>query len=192
MVKKVVFDVDDILWGLNERATERAGVDYKKLVVYDCKKNDVLSSEERSKMLEQYGSLELFEGIEWYDGIDKLVNLERAGYELYINSNSYTKEVADMKLKQLSSVLPLPPERFIMNVRLSCDTPKGIEDDVLFFVDDSPYNLVNSNAKHNLTISKPWNYSEWGISALAGKDVVRFSSLLEVLDYILQFKEVQL
>lgn len=181
--RKIVFDVDDVLWGFNERVSEMTGIPMKALVTYNINKNPTLTDKERKKIIDCYGSSETFKRIEWYDGVLDLLKLENNGYEVYINTNSLTDEIGELKRKQLKSVLALSDSRMSFNT-ISNPEHKSIDDDVYYFVDDSPHNIEKSNAEVNIVINKPWNTSENGVSIMKGKNIVRFDTLRQVLDYL--------
>lgn len=183
MNKKVVFDVDDILWGLNKRSAKIAGIDYNKLTVYSASDNYNLTDSEKEKLISAYSSPSTFEEIKWYRGIEELPKLEELGAEVYINSNSFNAEIAELKREQLKSVLDFDDDRFILNIISDCKK-KDIGDDVFCFVDDSPYNIKRSTAKYNIMIKLPWNSSESAKEIIGDKDVIMADNLEEVIELV--------
>lgn len=181
--RKIVFDVDDVLWDLNKIATSKAGVDYNKLEVFSANENPLLSEEERSQLIRAYCDPDSFKNIDWYDGIEDIVKLEKRGAEVYINSNSANIEISELKRKQLKSVLGLPDNRLILNI-MNNPKKKEVGEGVWCFVDDSPHNILDSTAVHNIVVNKPWNTSRYSSELLEDKFFVRLNSLKEVLNHI--------
>lgn len=186
--RRVVFDVDDILWGLNRVASDKAGVSYDKIVTYDVNDNPLLSEIERRKLLEAYSDPSTFKRIKWYSGIEDLLKLEQKGVEVYFNSNSFNIEISELKRKQLKSVLAISDSRLIFNTISDCKV-KEVGDGVWCFVDDSPHNILNSSAVHNIMLKTPWNTSEYASDLLSDKSVVMLDTLEDILKYIIKLLE---
>ena len=181
--RKIVFDVDDILWGLNKIATDKANIDYNKIVVYSAKENYLLTEDERRRLLEVYSDPDTFRYINWYDGVEDIIRLEQKGAEVYINSNSFNIEISELKRKQLKSILDLPDDRLILNVLTDCKK-KEIGDGVWCFVDDSPHNIASSTAVYNIAVKTPWNTSEHALDIIGDKDVIILDTLKDVINHI--------
>lgn len=181
--RKIVFDVDDILWGLNKIATDKVNIDYNKIVVYSAKENYLLTEDERKRLLEVYSNPDTFKHINWYDGVEDIIKLEQKGAEVYINSNSFNIEISELKRKQLKSILGLPDDRLILNVLTDCKK-KEIGDGVWCFVDDSPHNIASSTAVHNIAIKTPWNTSKHALDVIGDKDIVILDTLKDVINHI--------
>ena len=181
-LKKVVFDVDDVLWSLNRRVASIANVDYDKIITYSITDNPILSSDEKKRILDVYFDDSIFEDIEWYPAI-KFLNTINA--DVYINSNALTERAAELKRTQLLRVLNIPADNIRINI-ISDPKHKQIDDDTYIFVDDSPYNIINSSAKFNIMLNCPWNISPEGLQVLAerNKSVIKCDSLDGIIDVI--------
>lgn len=153
--KIVIFDVDDILWALNRKMTAMTGIDYDKLVVYSILENELLPEEDRKNAYAVYTGHELFENIEWYDGIERINKLNA---DVRINSNSLNEKAAEMKREQLKSVLTLTDDKILIH-NVKDEKKKKIIDGAFILVDDSPYNIASSTAKYNIVLKQPWNSS---------------------------------
>lgn len=186
MSKKIIFDMDDILWGLNERVTLLNGVDMSKLVTFSTSDNPILTDEEKFKMKSCYGYDIIFQNIAWYDGIDLLKQLESEDVKVYINSNCGSEKIARYKAQQLRKKFDSTDITFILN--LISDCKKKSIDEAFIFVDDSPHNLVDNKGKvqHLITINKPWNTSKYALEILGDVDdrLIRCNNLVEVMEKI--------
>ena len=180
MNKKIVFDMDDILWGLNEKATKLANVDYNKLVSFITQDNPVLNDDEKARMLSTYNSLELFRDIHWFDGVVRLNELKA---DVHIVSNIFALDIGDIKRTQLLNILTIPTKNIHLNLVRDAKK-KTIDNDTFIFVDDSPYNIANSPAEHNIMLARPWNTSKYGKEILGSTKYKMFDSLNEIIDYI--------
>lgn len=69
---KIVFDVDDILWGLNDKICEQNNIDIEKLHSYRISTIDELTSTEKALITKGHNDPNTFKDIGWYDGIEKL------------------------------------------------------------------------------------------------------------------------
>lgn len=184
-IKKVVFDIDDILWGLNQRVADRLGYNNNYITNFLIHENKHLSTKLKNDIIESYHDLSIFENIQWYEGISEIVNIEQFGTCVFINSNCMTKDIADSKKSQLLDVVDINPERIRCNVikAKNCNT-KIIDDDTDILIDDSPFNIAQSKARLNILINHPWNISEEAIKIMEGKDIIRFNNLREINEYL--------
>ena len=153
--KIVVFDVDDILWALNRKMTAMTGIDYEKLHVYSILENQLLPETERNAAYAVYTGHELFENIEWYDGIERINTLNA---DVRINSNSLNEKAAELKRTQLKQVLNLSDDKIIIH-NVKDEKKKTMIEDTFILVDDSPYNIAKSTAQFNIVLKQPWNTS---------------------------------
>ena len=153
--KIVVFDVDDILWALNRKMTAMTGIDYEKLHVYSILENQLLPEIERNAAYAVYTGHELFENIEWYDGIERINTLNA---DVRINSNSLNEKAAELKRTQLKQVLNLSDDKIIIH-NVKDEKKKTMIEDTFILVDDSPYNIAKSTAQFNIVLKQPWNTS---------------------------------
>ena len=182
MSKKIVFDVDDILWPLNKRVAERTGVDFNKLCTFSIFENPLLSESEKERVLKAYGDSNIFKNITWYSGAEKIMALEKYGVRVYINSNCYQKEIADLKYDQIHKLVDIPDSQLILNVfdiNLEGHKKKEIGENVLAFIDDSPHNLMAARAESLYTLNRPWNMT---VSELNNINIKRFNTLDEIIN----------
>lgn len=156
-MRKVIFDVDDTLWSLNKRVAKIAGIDYNKLTIFSVHDNTNLTEDEKREMLRIYADTDAFRDIEWDAGIEHIASIPA---DIYINSNNSTEEIAEVKRKQLHSILDIPDDHIVMNItglKKSSITKKIIDNDTYILVDDSLHNIEMSTAVYNIVIRRPWN-----------------------------------
>lgn len=186
MKKKVVFDVDDILWELCRKTCRLAGIDFDTFVLFRVKDNHLWTDEQKQKVIDIFNQNETFENIEWSDGIERINDLNKI-CDVHINSNALTDDIIRLKREQLKQVIHIPDERVVMNIvnlEHKGETKKVIDNDTYIFVDDSPHNVAMSPAKYNIMIRRPYNQSENGMSLLKGKNVIFCDDLNQVIDTI--------
>lgn len=181
--KIIVFDVDDILWPLNRKMAKIANVEYEKITTYDIRTNPNFTDAEKRKISEVYQSEELFRSINWYNGIERINDINA---DVRINSNTFSRETADLKIAQLKEVLQLSDDKIQVNLVTSVHHYKTIDSNVYIFVDDSPINIAASNAQHNIMLARPWNLSERTSNQFASLrgDLIICESLNEIIDEI--------
>ena len=181
MRNQIVFDVDDILWSLNKRVSERVGIAFSDLCTFSIYENPRLSEKEKEQVLTAYNDPDLFKDIDWYPGAERIMELERHGIKVYINSNCCQKEIARLKYQQIHELINIPDDQLILNV-FDVDSDghkkKEIGDHVFAFVDDSPYNLLSATADHLYTLNKPWNTN---VPELSELNIRRFDALEELV-----------
>ena len=185
-MRKVVFDVDDILWPCTKKVYRKAGADYLLAVTYDTNMNPFLSERQKSDIINIYRDEDTFKDIVWYSAAYELMSLESYNWAVYVNSHAFSERVKEIKTEQLIYALGIPEERIHIDVVGGFDGKK-ITSDTDVFVDDSPYNLFSSNAAQNFTISMPFNISNEGLRLLANKNVQYFPSLASIIE---RLKEV--
>ena len=129
-----------------------------------------------------YKSVDIFKNIDWFDGIDRVLSLNA---EVFINSNCYTQAISDVKREQLHA-MGFDDAHIKLNI-VSEKNEEGIKtvgEEVFIFVDDSPYNIANSKAKHNIMLTRPWNTSEDGQTIIGNKKVIYCNTLNEIMDNV--------
>lgn len=180
---KVVFDVDDTLWGLNDRVC--ASLSINKSVIHDfsIRRNKSLTDAEKSALLKAYSDVDFFRNIKWFRGIEMLNKLFKDGVDIHISSNCMTADIASVKTEQLLHKLVLPQSNIKMNIISSDSSLKEVED-AFILVDDSPYNICKSNAKYNILIRQPWNTSLNAYETMAGKTLIYCDTLKEVMELV--------
>lgn len=160
--KKVIFDMDDVLWSLNGKASKMAGININKLTHFLIYDNPNVTDDERKRMLNVYSGTELYKDIEFNKQIVWLVNFIHHNfpeYETEIRSNCASQEIKDIKLPQLMNVIDLPEERIhleVINIETE-STKKKLPDGIFLFVDDSPHNIVLGDAIHRIMPARVWN-----------------------------------
>lgn len=154
MKRKVVFDLDDVLWPLNYVACQLLNIDYSKMVTFGIGDKSELTADEYERLTNLFEDPELWKHIKWEEKALDIYKLERYNAEIYIDSNCKNQDVADFKRSFLSNTLQIPDERIILNVTQS---PKVVKSDTFIFVDDLMTNIQNSRATHNIMPTKLWN-----------------------------------
>lgn len=181
---KVVFDVDDTLWGLNDRICASLGIDKSVIHDFNIRKNKSLTDAEKSALLRAYSDVDFFRNIKWFRGIELLNNLFNKGVDVRISSNCMTAYIANVKTEQLLHKLILPQSSIKMNIISSDSSSKEVNDDAFILVDDSPYNIRNSNAKYNILIRQPWNTSLNAYETMTGKTLIYCDTLKEAIELV--------
>lgn len=185
--KRIVFDIDDVLWSLNKRICDKHNIDIKKIKNFKISLNKELTENEVNTLFTEYGNPDIFKNIIWNDGIErvnelnKLVNSEYNKYEVVIHSNSFSKDIADLKISQLIQVLDITDKQLFMNY--NGKTKQDLEN-TFIVVDDSPYNILNSKAEHKIMLGNTWNTSDEASKLLSGVEVVILPTLSDIVDYI--------
>ncbi len=155
----VVFDLDDVCWGLNPRATRFVGVPLEKLIEFHVTENELLTDEEKQALWAAYQNPQVFQDIDFYPGFEDMMKLRQFGLDPFIKSNCCGTVIPEIKLPQIQAKLPtMPRDHIILNVVDQVTTLyKEIDESVFAFVDDSPYNIAKSRAQHNIVPMWPLN-----------------------------------
>lgn len=171
--KKVKFDLDDVGWLLVRRVSERTGIPYEMLDEFHTMENERLTLEQRETVVACYKDPEIFRDIEFLRGFNELMELEKHGALVGINSNSLSHGVIDVKRPQVMAQLPTMPEErmFFGLVNEHTTIRKDFGDDVYIVVDDSPYNIAKSTAEHCIMPRRPWNQTAKAKQMVAHKQV---------------------
>ena len=155
--RKVVYDCDDVLIGLNEVAHKIVGIDLDRRVYYNVRKEThFLTSEQMDSMIQVYNDVETFKRAKFYDGSDDILEIEKQGLaEVYIHSLSYQQDIVDYKdLLLRDKYKELPKERFW----LEYGERKSVMENIDILVEDSIENVMKSKAKlGNILIRKTYN-----------------------------------
>lgn len=155
---KVVYDCDDVLWSLTERVCKKYQIPLGKQTVFRIQDDPNLTDAEKQALATSFEEPENFREMQFYPAISDLSDISALGVEIAINSNCFNDEIAKLKRAQLSSTLPfLRKKDLCVNVVTPHTNRKTIGDDVLAFVDDSPYNISTSKALINLVPIRSWN-----------------------------------
>lgn len=182
-MKKIIFDVDDTLWGLNKKICKKLHISYDIITTYSAYDNYKLTKKEQVLMLKEYGNPKMFQNISWFQDVEKLNELNA---DIYINSNSSNQECTNQKLKELLKILQIPKENIIINVLDNKEKikEKRIAKDTYIFVDDSPYNILTSDAVYNFMLKQPWNQTEEAKKLISHKNVEFFDNFSEIIQRI--------
>lgn len=155
---KVVYDCDDVLWPLTERVCGKYRIPLGKQTVFRIQDDPNLTDTEKQALATSFEEVENFRDMQFYPEISELSEISALGAEVVVNSNCFNEEIAESKRAQLSATLPfLRKEDLCVNVVTPHTNRKTIGDDVLAFVDDSPYNISTSKALINLVPIRSWN-----------------------------------
>lgn len=158
--KLIVFDMDDVLWDLNDKASKMTGISLSKLTTFSVLENQNLTENEKQSMLATYHDTNLYKDIVFKDDIVNLVNqLHRCDdCDVKIISNCVSQEVADLKRQQLHNVLELSDKDIILHViHIQDSKKKALPSGIHLFIDDSPHNIALSGAMHCIMPAKQWN-----------------------------------
>lgn len=160
--KLVIFDMDDVLWNLNNKAARMAGIEVERLIMFSAHKNPLLTDDMRERLLAAYASRKLYEDIIFSPLMVNLVNKIHRDYSEYrvmISSNCMAEYVRDIKLAQLKEVLDIPEENICLNLidMTTQSTQKILPPDIYLFVDDSPHNIAMADALHKVMPARNWN-----------------------------------
>lgn len=159
MKKQIVFDVDDVMWGLNQRVSELTGIPYEKFTVYHIPQNPNLTDAEKELVLSAYHDSKTFQNIVFSDTIISLINQihhEYMNYEVKIVSNCLTAEIMREKKSQLLNVLDLPEHSLRFNI-INNAKKKTLPEHIFLLADDSPHNILQAEAVHKIMPAKPYN-----------------------------------
>lgn len=164
---KIVYDIDDILHGLNKRICNKHNININYIKNYNVKKNTDLTEDEMQTLISGYKNEDTFKNIEWYPGIERLLNVEKLStdnvqVEVWINSNSFTHNIANLKREQILKKIPISENRLILSIigEEDTDVEKLIGEDTYILVDDNPGTLNKSSATINITMNNPWDTSK--------------------------------
>lgn len=152
-MQKVVFDVDDTLWSLGEAVAQKLGIERERYFYhFKVTENPKLTEKERAAVIAAYADARFFREIEFFPGIAEILRPQELGARVIIKSNSFSEEIAKLKIQQLLAAVPgLKPEDIKMNIiDYSRTHGKTIDDDATIFVDDSPFNIATSPARVNI------------------------------------------
>lgn len=179
-IKKIVYDVDDVLWGFTAHVVKNLGIDINKMTQFKIRENKLLTLDQQEQVIALFNDSKTFENIVWYDGIKDILYPEKYGISIHINSNCLKEKIAELKTTQLLEIIPIKRENIRCNViEPMAATKKKIDEDTDILIEDSPYNIVQSPAKINILISQPWNMTDEAREIMKGKSIIRVNSLKE-------------
>lgn len=185
--KEAIIDVDDILWGLNEKVAYVLGYDINKITNFSIRKCDLIDEKTQSKIISLYSNPEIFKNMKFYEGVEDLIlRLEDTGVHGIICSNCMSKSVAILKTEQLlKKITGLQEEQIQMNI-ISEKThdKKKMKKRIWTLMDDSPYNIALSDAELKIMLPHPWNQSPAGKETCKNANPIIIPTFKEALDYI--------
>lgn len=157
-----IFDMDDVMHYLNRKVARIKKIDEKKFTMYSIFDNPNMTAEEKELMTRAYQETDTYRDIEFIQPVIDLINHvyhEYPEHPVHIVSNCCTRPIADIKMEQVIKVLDLPEERIHMNVIdvYTQSLQKKLPDDMFIFVDDSPHNIVMSEAVHRIMPARRYN-----------------------------------
>lgn len=158
----VVYDNDDVLFPLNEIICAKRSIDIHKITDFYINSNARLTPAEKEIIMQDYKDPNTFANMHYYEGAERIKEVEKLSklVQVWICSNSFSKEIANHKYRQLPIITGITPDRIVLNVINSeNNTEKKLPDNTTIFIDDSPYNIAKSNAKLNIMVKQPWNMS---------------------------------
>ena len=166
----LVFDVDDVLWPLNETACRRAGIEYERTVCFKVMENPLLTEDEKRRMFDAYTDPTLHDSMPMYPGtraFGKIAADPRVS--AWICSNSVVQESIDNKERNLKAFFGPDWTNFrtMFNlIDMSGAHTKKFPPDIWCLFDDSPHNAVASGARHVMMPKRPWNTSGLGMEPM--------------------------
>lgn len=175
-MKKIIFDLDDTLWNLNEKACRIAGIDITKLITFKIHENPLLTDEEKDRLYKVYQDPKLWEDITYCEGANKIAELEKKykDVKVFINSNCLNDGVYDFKRSFLSKDFNLPEDQ----IHLQVSSKKKDIEDAFIFIDDNPNNINHAKSKFYIVPDKYWN------KELKGRNIFRGYTFGEIYDLI--------
>lgn len=171
---KTVFDIDDVAWDLSGTVAKKVGVNYEDLIDFHILQNERLAMEKRLAINDCYRQMETFQNMQFYPGFDQVMDLQKIGALIQMNSNSFSVEVRDSKISQIFAAAPgVWYDHLRFNVVDEKTTlKKRFDDDTYILVDDSPYNVAISPATWNIMPCVPWNQTTKARAVVRGKTVI--------------------
>ncbi len=157
-----IFDVDDVMWKLNERVARITGIPYEKFTVFSAYDNPNFTDKEKKRVVDAYMDPMTYRYIEFDKEIIDLVNRIDRYYPkhlVHVVSNCASREIKDIKMEQLLAVLTLPKYKLhLIPIDIKNETTKKrLPGSMFIIVDDSPHNISMSNARHKIMPARPNN-----------------------------------
>lgn len=172
----VTFDVDDTMWPMAKRAAQWLGLPYEILDNFWIEQNEHLSRAQQIQYREVLADPWLFQDMNFYPGVEKILELRRWGVQVKVCSNSSSAEIAEQKRRQLLEYVPgLKPEDLVLRVvDLGGTRQKRLPEFTIITAEDNPFALQQSTAKLNLMMKAPWNQTVAAQRMLQGVPLVPF------------------
>lgn len=183
-LKTVVYDVDDTLWSLNGTICDIHGLDLEDCVSYGVMDNPILSEEDKKKIYESYGNPDIFKQCRFYEGYERIFDLEQRGMaNVWISSANLNEAVRDIKKERLENEIP---NVNVGHIRLTVAN-QAYQGRVpgYILIDDSIVNISRADFAYNILIDMPYNRNMDEIERLcSGKNIIRVHSLIEAVDMV--------
>lgn len=195
----VIYDCDDVLWPLTKRLNDKFGINEGKQTCFKLDEDTNLNESEKSKLRAGFVDPDNFRQMNFYPEVSSIEKVAQPGVEIIVNSNSFSTDIIKLKRSQLQAAFPfIPPKNLHLNLVTPNSNRKTISREVFAFVDDSPYNIAESEALLNLVPQKPWNINDAALNVITknGGKVIRnwqkeLHQILEKSDkYIIFVKDV--
>lgn len=149
----IVYDIDDVLWGLMPRIAARGGLDPATCyAIFNLADNPELSASDRDYIIKSFSNADIFREINFYPGVSDILLPETLGAQVKINSNCYSSAIAELKISQLLQTIPdLSADHIQVNL-IDYDSThrKSLDPHTTILIDDSPYNIAKSPALLNV------------------------------------------
>ncbi len=188
--RKVVFDIDDVLWGLTHRVVQQLSIKYQDWITFQVLQNERYSMETRIAINNAFRDPATFANMQFYTGVERIMDIEEYGAIVQIKSNSFSEAVAVSKRQQLLCAIPgLREEQLYLPIVDEHTTmQKRFDDDTFISIDDSPSNIAGSPACFNFMPYTPWNVTNEARMLVASKRVTRYpqEDLNGLIDQIIQ------
>lgn len=182
-----IFDLDDTLWPQIERTFRGTPYHVSAMDTYSVTEKQIFSDEDAQYILQRFQDPALFTDIEFHPAVSRIKLLHDLGIHISIDSNSLNSAIAEVKRPQLKAAFPyLSDDRIRLSVKGHdlIASGKEIDNQVTFFIDDSPLNIVKSNAYVNLVPSMPWNCSPKEIQRMSTKNFYIIDDLNNIINTI--------
>lgn len=158
-MKRVVFDIDDVLNNLCEHTYELAGIDGVKLLEkkkYIMKETDNLTESQINKILKLWEDEYTYTSCSAQDGIADIGEISKEpDVEVIIHSYCMNKQAASAKESWVSDRIDTAYIHFIMEI-----ANKNPLDGVYAVVEDNLEYLMKYKAPVKILINKPYNQAE--------------------------------
>lgn len=177
----VVYDVDDVLNNLNEYVFNLLNLSPPdRFNIYEC---NYYTDEQKRQVMEAYKSWEIFTHLQFVPGASEICDIEKTRKAIvWINSNNFTEEIAQIKYKSLTEYIPsLNKERIIMQI-MNGDThvTKECIPSTDIIVEDCLLNLSKyGKDTYKILIDKTYNKSESYGSTDKDLGIIRVKDLLD-------------
>ena len=180
---KIVFDVDDILWDLNGYICKKHNIPFENIREFHIHDNkETLTERQQEILIAEYAKADIYHNLDFYPAAYSIKDLPA---DVSICTNTLTGKVADVKRLRLKNELGIAQPDITVNViTVGQAKKKKLPENVTYFVDDSPYNIMQSHAKENILMRKPWNITDNARKLMQGKNYRYFDTLDEIVDYL--------